>query len=260
MENTRMKVIAIVGSARKKHTYDVTEKFLGKLQSLGNVECEIVRLSDYTLGTCRGCMLCMDKGEEWCPYKDDRDRLIEKMTSADGVIFASPNYAFHVSGMMKIYIDRIGFVLHRPRFFGKAFTGIVAQGIYGGGAIVKYLNFLGRALGFNVVGGCCINSLEPMTDKGRKKIDALLDRQSKRFFAVLVKKAYPKPSLFELMVFRMARTSRMAMLDENFRDYTYWKEKGWFEADYYYPVKLPLFKKFTGWFFDMLAIQIVKTR
>ncbi len=33
------------------------------------------------------------------------------------------------------FLDRLGFVFHRPRFFGKAFTSIVAQGIYGGGKI-----------------------------------------------------------------------------------------------------------------------------
>ena len=44
-----MKVTAFIGSARKKHTYNATEKFLQKLQSLGNIEYEIVSLSDYNL-------------------------------------------------------------------------------------------------------------------------------------------------------------------------------------------------------------------
>jgi multimeric flavodoxin WrbA len=255
-----MKVTAFIGSARKKHTYTVTEKFLQKLQSLGNVEYEIVRLSDCNVGTCRGCILCMDKGEELCPLKDDRDKLIDKMINSDGVIFASPNYSFHVSGFMKIFLDRIGFILHRPRFFGKAFTSIVAQGIYGGGAIVKYFNFIGGALGFDVVKGCCINSLEPMTEKGQKKIETIIDRQSRKFHAKLVKKEFPTPSLFELMIFRMARTSRKVMLNENFRDYTHFMKTGWFESDYYYPVRLNPLKKMAGRFFDVMTIQIVKTR
>jgi multimeric flavodoxin WrbA len=255
-----MKVTAFVGSARKKHTYDVTEKFLQKLQSLGNVEYEIVRLSDCNVGTCRGCILCMDKGEELCPLQDDRDKLIDKMINSDGVVFASPNYSFHVSGFMKIFLDRIGFILHRPRFFGKAFTSIVAQGIYGGGAIVKYFNFIGGALGFNVVKGCCINSLEPMTEKGRKRIDAIIDRQSRKFHAKLVKKEFPTPSLFELMIFRMSRTSRKVMLNENFRDYAYCRENGWFESDFYYPVRLNPLKKMAGKLFDASAVQIARHR
>lgn len=255
-----MKVTAFVGSARKKHTYNTTELFLQKLSSLGDIECEIVRLSDYNLGTCKGCIVCMDKGEELCPLKDDRDRLIEKMMDSDGVIFASPNYSFQVSGLMKIFLDRLGFIFHRPRFFGKAFTSIVAQGIYGGGAIVKYFNFIGGAMGFNVVKGCCINSLEPMTEKGRIKIDKIIDKQSKRFYSKLVKKEYPTPSLFGLMIFRMARTSRKIMLNEDFRDYTYCREKGWFESDYYYPVKLNPLNKMAGKLFDVIAVRIARNR
>lgn len=62
------------------------------------------------------------RGEELCPLKDDRDLLIGRMMSSDGVVLASPNYSFQVSAIMKIFLDRLGFVFHRPRFFGKAFT------------------------------------------------------------------------------------------------------------------------------------------
>jgi multimeric flavodoxin WrbA len=255
-----MKVTAFVGSARKKHTYNATEKFLEKLHSLGNIEYEIVPLSDYNLGICKGCIVCMDKGEELCPLKDDRDTLIDKMINSDGVLFASPNYFFQVSALMKSFIDRLAYFGHRPRFFGRTFSCIVAQGIFGGGAIVKYLSFLGGAMGFNVVKGCCINSLEPMTEKGRIKIDKIIDKQSNKFYAKLIKKEYPTPSLFELMIFRMSRTSRKIMLNESFRDYTYCQESGWFESDYYYPVRLNPLKKLAGKLFDIIAVQIARNR
>jgi hypothetical protein len=48
------KVTAFVGSARKKHTHDAVSQFLNNLQSLGDVESEIVVLSDYRVETCRG--------------------------------------------------------------------------------------------------------------------------------------------------------------------------------------------------------------
>lgn len=89
-----MKVTAFIGSARKKHTYNASEQFLQKLRSFGNIEYEIVRLSDYQLEVCQGCKLYTDRGEEFCPLKDDRDKLIEKMINSDGIIFASPTYSF----------------------------------------------------------------------------------------------------------------------------------------------------------------------
>ncbi len=88
--------------------------------------------------------------------KDDRDVLIEKIMASDGVVFASPNYSFQVSAIMKAFLDRLGFAFHRPRFFGKTFTSIVTQGIYGGGKIVDYLDFVANGLGFNTVKGSCI--------------------------------------------------------------------------------------------------------
>lgn len=254
------RVIAFVGTARKKSTYNAVCQFLNNLQSLGDVEYEIVALSDHRLGTCRGCKLCFEKGEEFCPLKDERDVLIEKIMVSDGVVFASPNYSFQVSAIMKMFLDRLGFVFHRPRFFGKTFTSIVAQGIYGGDKIVRYLDFVGNGLGFNTIKGSCITALEPMKEKEKQKIDRALAWQSRRFYERLVKPAYPVPTLFKLMAFRMARTSIGLMLDDSSRDYTYYKDKGWFESDYYYPTRLGALKKVAGSLFDSIAMRMTRNR
>ena len=161
---------------------------------------------------------------------------------------------------MKIFLDRLGFIFHRPRFFGKTFTSIVAQGIYGGGKIVKYLDFVGNGLGFNTVKGSCFTALEPMTDKEKQKIDRALARQSRRFYERLVKPAYPAPTLFKLMAFRMGRTSIRLELDDRSRDYRHYKDKGWFESDYYYPTRLGALKKLAGGLFDSIATRMTKKR
>jgi len=244
------KVTAFVGTARKKHTYYAVRQFLNSLQSLGDVECEIVALSDYKLETCVGCKTCFIKGESSCPLKDDRDVLIEKMMASDGVVFASPNYAYQVSAIMKTFLDRLGFVFHRPCFFGKACTSIVAQGIYGGRKIVKYLDFVGHGLGFNVARGSCVTALEPMSEKDKVKFNGLLAAHSKRLHNRLSQAPYPVPSLLDLMRFRMARTSIRLMLDETSRDYTYYRDKGWFESDYFYPASMNVFKNAAGRLFD----------
>jgi len=251
-----MKVTAFVGSARKMHTYHATERFLHNLALLGNIDYEIVQLSDYNLEPCRGCIVCFNQGEELCPLKDDRDKLIEKMNHSDGIIFASPNYSFHVSAIMKTFLDRLGFIFHRPRYFGKVFTGIVAQGIYGGNDIVKYFNFIGSGLGFNVVKGSCIKTLEPLTKKDQEKIETIIDKHSKKFYSTLLKNQYPIPSLFQLMIFRYARSSIKSKLNEEYNDYRYYEEKGWFESDYYYPVKLSLIKKWIGKLFDWVGTKM----
>jgi len=254
------RVTAFIGSARKKHTHNAVQQFMSNLQSLGDIEYEIVALGDYRIETCRGCKACITRGEEFCPFKDDRDMLIEKMQSSDGIVFASPNYSFQVSAIMKIFLDRLGFVFHRPRFFGKAFTNIVVQGIYGGPKIVKYLDFISSGLGFNTVKGSCITSMEPMTDKQQKKTDRVLARHSRQFYERLMKPAFSTPTLLKLMVFRMSRTSAKLMLNDSYRDYTYYKDRGWFESDYFYPTRLGVLKKTAGSLFDWFAKSRVRKR
>lgn len=254
------RVTAFVGSARKKHTHNAVQQFVSNLQTLGDIEYEIVALSDYRIETCRGCKACIDKGEEFCPLKDDRDVLIEKMMASDGVVFASPIYSFQVSAVMKIFLDRLGFIFHRPRFFAKTFTNIVVQGIFGGPKIVKYLDFVGSGLGFNIVKGRVIISLEPMTDKQQKKTDRVLARHSRQFYERLMKPTPSTPTVFKLMIFRMSRTSLKLMLDDNYRDYTYYRDKGWFESDYFYPTRLGLLKKAAGNLFDSLAKSRTRKR
>lgn len=249
-------VTAFVGSARKQHTYHAVEQFLARLEGRGDVRGDIVRMSEVRLKTCCGCKLCFDQGSGFCPLDDDRDLLIEKMMASDGVVFATPNYTFQVSGYMKVFLDRLGFVCHRPRFFGKAFTSIVVQGIYGGTKIVKYLDFVGNGLGFNTLKGCVVNSLEPMSEEAQQKFDRAIAKHADRFYARLGKPAYPAPSLMKLMMFRMSRTSMQRMLNEDYRDYTYYAEQGWFESDYYYPTQLGPVKKLVGRLFDAVGAMM----
>lgn len=255
-----MKVTAFIGNAQKRHTYDATVQFLNNLRALGDVEYEIVRLSDHHLETCKGCRMCIDKGEELCPLKDDRDMMIEKIQNSDGVIFSSPNYSFQVSGWMKILLDRLGFLFHRPRFFGIAFTNLVNEGIYGGKKIVKYLDFVGFGLGFNIVKGCCILTIVPVTEERQKINDEIIERQSRKFYSKLKENKYPTPSLIKLLLFRMARSSMRTMLDENNRDYLYYRDNGWFTSDYYYPVKLSPVKRFAGKMFDKRVAYVARTK
>ncbi len=256
------KVTAFVGSARKKGlTSSAARQFLDRLQALGEVEGEVVFLSDYNVGLCRGCKVCFVRGEERCPLKDDRDKLIEKMRASDGVVFVTPNYSFHVSGATKVFLDRLGFVFHRPQFHGKAFTGIVAQGFFGGRKVVKYLDFVGLGMGFNVVKGSLIlGGLDPLPETSRRKMDKVLDAHSRRFHARLMKAPYPAPSFMQLLMFRGGRQSSKYLGGDDNRDHVYYRDKGWFDSDYFYPVKLGPVKKAIGALIDRKAAKSAKAQ
>jgi multimeric flavodoxin WrbA len=251
------KVTVLVGSPhRGGATYTAARRFLDDLESLGGAHGEIVVLSDYDIGVCRGCKTCFDRGEERCPLKDDRDVLIGKMMDSDGVVFASPNYSWHVPGVMKVFFDRLGYLFHRPCFHGKTSTAIVVQGIAKGRQIRKYLEFVGGGLGFKVVKGSVSRTLEPMTEKAVRRRDEALTKQSRRFHDELLRPPHPSPSLFALMMFRMGRTGVKTGAPKDKRDYAYYRDQGWFESDYYYPTHLGPFKRAAGNLFDWIGARI----
>jgi len=254
---TMKKVTAFVGSARKKNTYHAVEQFLNNLQALGEVESEIVFLSRYTLGICRGCQLCVNKGEALCPLKDDRDVLFEKIMASDGVVFATPNYTWNMSGMMKVFLDRFCFAIHRPRYFGKAFTSIVTQAMGRGDRIVEYLDYTAFTLGFNRLKGITITGFDPKTDRQQQKMERDLARHSQRFSALLAKPAYPAPTLLQLLGFRMSRTM-IRRIDPEMLDHRYFAGKGWFESEYYYPTRMGALKRAVGSLADRMAPTVQK--
>ncbi len=254
------KVTAFVGAARIGYTHQATREFLDQLKALGAIDTELVRLSDYRLEPCRGCKLCFAKGEEFCPLKDDRDVLLAKMKEADGVVFASPNYSFQVSALMKLFLDRLGYGCHRPQFHGKTFSSIVVQGFFGGDKILKYFDLMGAALGFDVVRGSCSTALVPMTDQERKQRDRTLARQAQRFREQLMQTQPHVPSLIEVVLFRLGRNNVRIELGESDRDYQYYSQRGWFNSDYFYPTRLGLLKRLVGRLADAYFVRSITAK
>jgi multimeric flavodoxin WrbA len=251
------KITAFIGTQTKRATYTALQEFEKNLRRCEEIDFEYVFLGDYHLEFCKGCMNCMSRGEELCPLKDDRDVLLAKIEDSDGIVLATPNYAFQVSARMKNFLDRFAYFYHRPKFFDKTYTVIVTQGVFGGNKVRKYLEAMGRNFGFQVTRGSCLTTLNPMTEPQKKRLTDEMKKAAKRFYAVLARPVPPSPSLARLMIFRMHRTIIMAV-DQELRDYKYFKEIGWFESDYYHETALGPVKKTAGNFFDFLGRMIAK--
>lgn len=251
------RITAFIGTQSKRATYLAVQEFAKNLGHYEEIDLEYVFLADYHLEFCKGCLNCFDKGEEFCPLKDDRDLLLAKIEHADGIVFASPNYAFQVTALMKNFLDRFAYFYHRPKYFDKTYTAIVTQGFSGGNKIRKYLETMGRNFGFQVTRGSCLTTLNPMTEPQKKRLTVEMKEVAKRFNESLMRPGPPSPSLFRLMMFRMARTKVMS-IDQEFRDYQYFKGMGWFESDYYHDTALGPIKKTAGHLFDFLGRMIVK--
>ena len=94
----RMKILTICGSPRKGGTFKVLNSIK---EEFPDINYEILMLKDMNMKDCLGCYVCINRGPEYCPLKDDRDVILRKMEEADGVIFATPRNTRHVHVLMK---------------------------------------------------------------------------------------------------------------------------------------------------------------
>ena len=225
-----MKILAIMGSPHKGNTLEITQKVEDKLKNLGEVEFEYIHLKDMDLRPCLGCYVCFHRGEDRCPLKDDRDTIIRKMEEAEGLILVTPVYSMQVSYLLKLFIDRLAYTFHRPRYFGKYAIAIVAAGNPGLGVreTLKYLKLVANQWGFEYVdqigmGAAPKNTSLPNLDRKKDRTDEVV----KKFYRAIREKRLRKLTLGDHFWFRCVQAVYRAMGDRSPVDYQYFKENGW---------------------------------
>ncbi|HKK69078.1 MAG TPA: flavodoxin family protein [Bacteroidales bacterium] len=102
-----MKVISLLGSAKKKGNTATALKWVEEeIQSAGH-EIESVYLNALTINGCLGCAKCKETSDEiGCAQKDDAEKVLHQMIRSDLIIFASPLYFWGVTSQLKSIIDR----------------------------------------------------------------------------------------------------------------------------------------------------------
>ena len=98
-----MKILAICGSHHRGNTYSVLNTIQDEFP---NIEYQLLMLPEVALEQCRGCYVCIAKGEQYCPHKDDRDMIIKEMSEADGIVFASPVYVNFITSCIHSILSR----------------------------------------------------------------------------------------------------------------------------------------------------------
>ena len=90
MQNTPLRL-----NNRKDGNSDLLARQFAKGAEESGNEVEIVYLRDMKLNYCKGCLVCLKKGE--CFQNDDANSLLPKMMEADVVCFSCPVYYYSVS-------------------------------------------------------------------------------------------------------------------------------------------------------------------
>jgi multimeric flavodoxin WrbA len=237
------KILVISGSPRPTgNTYKIAKMIEEQMAGMGSVEFEYLTLKKINLQYCRGCLVCMKKGEEKCPCKDDSIMLRDKMLSTDGILFVSPVYVHTVSAIMKNFYDRFAYLCHQPRFRDKAAMFVVTTELTGGKETLEYMRFPAFTWGFKM--GASLEVVYPgFLDGGRyrEKILDQIAQAAKDFYSALTKPER-KPLFRELMFFNLMKTKVTLHKDFLPADYNYWKGTGWLERNFYSEKSLPKFK------------------
>ncbi|VVB96504.1 Iron-sulfur flavoprotein [uncultured archaeon] len=251
-----IKVAAVIGSPRNNgETYKNVQKFELRLKKLDeNIDFSYIFLKDAHIEQCKGCGVCLAKGEEYCPIKDDdKNDILRRIMESDGIIFGVPVYSLHVPALTKNLLDRFAYILHRPCFFHKSFMSIAVQGVYGDKNVIKYLEEFATFSGFKVCRGFGITNT--IFSEEMKKNDKLIEENAKRFYQHLMSPT-PSPGIYQLMMFRWIRSSKPYIAEDCPKDYQYFKEKGWLESPYFYDIELNLIKKIIGAWADRQGMKL----
>ncbi len=149
-----MKMVIINGSARKGNTFTAIQA-LAEGASEGN-EIEIIAADKLSIAPCKGCGICQcSKG---CVDKDDTNPTVDKIVSADVIVFATPVYWWGMSAQLKLVIDKC-----------------YCKG--------QYLN--GKKVGILIIGAASVGSIQ--YELINKQFDCIADYLS---WNVLFRKAY----------------------------------------------------------------------
>jgi multimeric flavodoxin WrbA len=217
------------------------------------LETETLDLARMDIRLCRGCYGCFDRGESACPLNDDVRSVKEKMKTADALVLAGPVYVSDVNGIMKNWIDRLGYICHRPGFAGKTAILLATTGFTPAKRALRSMRFALWSWGYRIadqawfVTGGTKESLGRTVAKGTSLMPAeeLCTRHSQRIQHAARKLLQDiqdhrdsRPSFFSLLAFRIGQVLVSQRAAPGSVDFSYWSDKGWLDArncTYYVP-------------------------
>lgn len=119
-----MKVLGISTGRRFGNSEMLLRHALKAVREAGH-EVELIRLQDYRIKQCSGCVSCMIRGNErelprpciYTPEEDDCAFVLEKIVHCDGLILAVPNMDLMPHGMIIDLANRSIAINERARYF-----------------------------------------------------------------------------------------------------------------------------------------------
>ena len=244
-----MKVLAIIGSPKKGNSYRITQQVENQLKTFANndkkgkvdLEFDYLFLKDANLELCKGCFACIPNGAEKCPLKDSRADIEKRILASNGVILVSPVYSMNVPWLMKNFMDRFAYTLHRPIFVSQKLMLIVTAGEVG---IKNTLKLLSNTMG----GGYLVSKLGVKTPpfkyqpKYEEKIAHDVQKASRKFYRALKSDKPLPPAFWNVLWFQAFKSTSERNKNYFPADYEFYKDK----ETFFYETKVNSVKSFVA--------------
>ncbi len=98
------KVLIISTSPRQGGNSDALAEEFGRGAQEAGHQVEKIGLYDKTISFCKGCLACQKT--QRCVIHDDANSIVQKMLTAEIIVFATPIYYYEMCGQMKTMLDR----------------------------------------------------------------------------------------------------------------------------------------------------------
>lgn len=237
-----MRIGVVIGSGHGMDgaTGTLVQSLLDEVAALIEVSVAIVHTDDLALGaSCSECLSCMTAGEEACPNADNAQPASALLDQSDLVVFATPVHSFHVSASMKRFVDHYAYLIHRPRHHGTPAVVVSTAAGAGHDAALGYLSEAIRRWGFHTVGRLGVNGPGLAKPAYRARVDAAVADLAADIVRASTSGTEPAPTVKDLIGFRVARLLVLAGRDDGPVDERYWRERGWFDADWFTNARVP---------------------
>ncbi len=174
------KVVILNGSPRKTgNTAALVRAFTEGAESVGHVVSEF-HLDSMNIHGCKGCFGGHSSRECPCVQKDDMARIYPAVRECDVIVLATPLYYWHMSGQIRIAIDRL-FALEEGdgnllRGHGRASALLMAAEGNGFEEVLTYYNSLTKHLKWKKLGHVLAGgNMNPGDINGKSEIGQAYD-------------------------------------------------------------------------------------
>jgi len=226
-----MKITVVYGSPNKVGcTYNMSKLIISKFPE---AEINNIFLSDLNIPYCKGCLLCVKKGMEYCPHSSLILPIKKALLDSELIILASPVYVMHLTGQMKTFLDHTPamFLIHRAEKAMFKKQAIVVSSA--AGPVFKatekemkiVLNFWGVSKIYFLGAALHATNWESVNFKKKERIQKNVNKIVKK-----IKKQNKKKKIsasFQVrkwfFISKMLNKKHPASL----KDRDYWKENGW---------------------------------